>query len=162
MTNYERVLRVVILIDGLLGLALLIYPSFLASGLEHGAGASTWARGAGLFLSLLSIALAAARRDRPGQPLSCRVRRRGAGSYRPVLRLFRRSFGLVVGNLLLCLSLHIAHSFVARVHAVLDVETMKRSIRDEPGKRVWPFSRRSLCPSKACVQFVTQRNYAWL
>ena len=57
MTNYERVLRVVILIDGLLGLALLIYPSFLASGLEHGAGASTWARGAGLFLSLLSIAL---------------------------------------------------------------------------------------------------------
>jgi len=32
MTNYERVLRVVILVDGLLGLALLIYPSFLASG----------------------------------------------------------------------------------------------------------------------------------
>ena len=57
MTNYERVLRVVILIDGLLGLALLICPGFLASGLEQGAGASTWARGAGLFLSLLSIAL---------------------------------------------------------------------------------------------------------
>ena len=57
MTNYERVLRVVILVDGLLGLALLIYPSFLASGLEHSAEASTWARGAGLFLSLLSIAL---------------------------------------------------------------------------------------------------------
>ena len=57
MTNYERVLRVVIFINGLLGLALLICPSFLVSGLEHGAGASTWARGAGLFLSLLSIAL---------------------------------------------------------------------------------------------------------
>ena len=34
MTSYERVLRVVILVDGLLGLALLICPSFLVSGLS--------------------------------------------------------------------------------------------------------------------------------
>ena len=58
MANYERVLRIVILIDGLLGLVLLLWPGLVAgSPLEHGGGASTWERGAGLFLILLSLAL---------------------------------------------------------------------------------------------------------
>jgi len=57
MANYERILRIVILIDGLLGLVLLLWPGLVAGGpLEHG-GASTWGRGAGLFLILLSLAL---------------------------------------------------------------------------------------------------------
>jgi hypothetical protein len=58
MTNYERILRVVILINALLGLLLLLWPSLLAgapAGYEEWTG--TWARGAGLFLVLLSLAL---------------------------------------------------------------------------------------------------------
>ena len=35
MTNYERILRMVILIDGLLGLILLLWPSLLAGGPAH-------------------------------------------------------------------------------------------------------------------------------
>jgi hypothetical protein len=58
MANYERILRIVILIDGLLGLLLLLWPGLVAGGsLEHSGGASTWGRGAGLFLILLSLAL---------------------------------------------------------------------------------------------------------
>jgi hypothetical protein len=58
MTNYERILRVVILIDGLLGLILLLWPSLLAGDVpHHGAAAATWTRGAGLSLILLSLAL---------------------------------------------------------------------------------------------------------
>lgn len=61
MANYERILRVVILIDGLLGVVLLLWPGPVAGGpLKHGGGASTWGRGAGLFLILLSLALFAA------------------------------------------------------------------------------------------------------
>lgn len=58
MANYERVLRIVIFIDGLLGLVLLLWPGLVAGGpLEHKLDASTWTRGAGLFLILLSLAL---------------------------------------------------------------------------------------------------------
>ena len=58
MANYQRILRIVILIDGLLGLVLLLWPGLVAGGpLEHSGEASTWARGAGLFLILLSLAL---------------------------------------------------------------------------------------------------------
>jgi hypothetical protein len=58
MANYERILRIVILIDGLLGLVLLLWPGLVAGGpSEYGGGASTWGRGAGLFLILLSLAL---------------------------------------------------------------------------------------------------------
>lgn len=58
MANYERVLRIVILINGLLGLVLLFWPGLVAGdSLEHGGGASTWGRGTGLFLILLSLAL---------------------------------------------------------------------------------------------------------
>jgi hypothetical protein len=58
MATYERILRIVILIDGLLGLILLLWPSLLA-GTPAGPDdtASTWARGAGLALLLLSLAL---------------------------------------------------------------------------------------------------------
>jgi hypothetical protein len=57
MTNYERILRVVILIDGLLGLILLLWPSLLAGDAVHHGAAATWTRGAGLSLILLSLAL---------------------------------------------------------------------------------------------------------
>jgi hypothetical protein len=58
MANYERILRIVILIDGLLGMLLLLWPGLVAGGsLDHGGGASTWGRGAGLFLILFSLAL---------------------------------------------------------------------------------------------------------
>lgn len=58
MANYERILRIVILLDGVLGLLLLLWPALLA-GSAHGYGpeASTWARGNGLLLVLLSLAL---------------------------------------------------------------------------------------------------------
>jgi hypothetical protein len=58
MTNYERILRIVILIDGLLGLVLLLWPSLLAGApASHGEGASAWPRGVGLLLILVSLAL---------------------------------------------------------------------------------------------------------
>jgi hypothetical protein len=58
MANYERILRIVILINALLGFILLLWPCLLAgaSG-EDDEWAGTWARGAGLFLILLSLAL---------------------------------------------------------------------------------------------------------
>jgi hypothetical protein len=58
MANYERILRIVIIIDGLLGLILLLWPCLIAAapgGDDDWAG--TWVRGAGLFLLLLSLAL---------------------------------------------------------------------------------------------------------
>jgi hypothetical protein len=57
MANYERILRIVILIDGLLGLVLLLWPCLLAASGGDDEWAGTWARGAGLFLILLSLAL---------------------------------------------------------------------------------------------------------
>jgi hypothetical protein len=57
MANYERILRIVIIIDGLLGLILLLWPCLLAASGENDGWAGTWTRGAGLFLVLLSLAL---------------------------------------------------------------------------------------------------------
>jgi hypothetical protein len=58
MTDYERILRAVIIIDGMLGLILLLWPSLLVGGAaHHSAEAATWTRGAGLSLVLLSFAL---------------------------------------------------------------------------------------------------------
>lgn len=57
MTDYERILRIVIIIDGLLGVVLLLWPSTLAGDVAHHHAATTWTRGAGLSLILLSLAL---------------------------------------------------------------------------------------------------------
>ena len=58
MANYQRILRIVILINGLLGLVLLLWPGLAAGvSVEYSDDTSTWARGAGLLLILLSLAL---------------------------------------------------------------------------------------------------------
>jgi hypothetical protein len=57
MTGYERILRVVILIDGLLGLVLLLWPSLVAPDAVHHHAVTAWRRGVGLSLILLSLAL---------------------------------------------------------------------------------------------------------
>jgi hypothetical protein len=58
MANYERWLRVVVIIDGLLALVLLLWPCLLVPGpASHTVAGSTWARSAGLTLILLTLAL---------------------------------------------------------------------------------------------------------
>jgi hypothetical protein len=57
MTDYERILRVVIFIDSLLGLVLLLWPSLLAADAVHHHAVTAWRRGTGLSLILLSLAL---------------------------------------------------------------------------------------------------------
>ena len=58
MTSYERILRIVVLVDGLLGLILLLWPSLIAGApVAYAEGTNTWARAAGLILVLLVLAL---------------------------------------------------------------------------------------------------------
>ena len=57
MANYERILRVVILLDALLGLVLLLWPSLLAGDAGPTTAANIWPRAAGFLLLLLSLAL---------------------------------------------------------------------------------------------------------
>ncbi|MBK8209208.1 MAG: hypothetical protein IPK78_03865 [Rhodospirillales bacterium] len=56
MASYERILRVVVLLDALLGVVLLLSPSVLA-GDAGPTAANIWPRAAGFLLLLLSLAL---------------------------------------------------------------------------------------------------------
>lgn len=56
--SYERILRVVLVVDALIGLVLLLWPSLItAAPVSSVAGASGWVRAAGLILLLLVLAL---------------------------------------------------------------------------------------------------------
>ena len=56
MASYERILRVVVPLDALLGVVLLLWPSLLA-GDAGPTVATIWPRAAGFLLLLLSLAL---------------------------------------------------------------------------------------------------------
>lgn len=56
--SYERILRVVLVVDALLGLVLLLCPGLIAGAPVHAIeGTRDWARAAGLVLLLLVLAL---------------------------------------------------------------------------------------------------------